>query len=181
MISTGNAITSKLGIKMTEPELGSWEKSQQFIEAPEVEEIAIQLIERFRPDLKAYEIAYAFKEKASKSKDRVTYGYAKKENPLSYTKSKIDSYIVIGFDMWITLDEDQKARLIFHELCHLSPNMEKGVIEMEDHPVQEFPEVVKVFGPSTEQEINYISAYQTFSKENRTLIDEINEQRNSIS
>lgn len=178
MFTTGDVITKRLGINFTEEEMGDFpHPGPKYIKAPEVQEIGEQIIEKFRPDLRNWEIGYLFKRTAAKSKTGEILGTANKENDKSKAYSEKEGYVTIAFDKWITMDKDQKARLVYHELLHLTPNQDKGVLDIEDHPINEFPEVISIFGPGQESDILFIEAYEKFRKDNSTLIDVINEER----
>lgn len=177
MFSTLDAITKKLGIKLTEPALGSFPAGTKYTPAPEVEEIAKQLIDKFRPELSGWKIAYVFKATASKSKEGEILGQARRDNDLSRLLHGFDGMVIIAFDKWVSMDDDQKARLTFHELEHFAPNIEKSCLDIIEHPINEFPSVIKIFGPGQESDISFIEAYQSFCKDNSTAIDEIQEQR----
>ena len=177
MFSTLDVITKKLGIKFTEPTLESFPAGQKFTPAPEVQEIAGQLIDKFRPELSGWKIAYVFKAAASKSKEGEILGQARKDNDLSRLLHGFDGMVIIAFDKWVSMDNDQKARLVFHEIEHFAPNIEKSCLDIVEHPINEFPSVVKIFGPAQESEISFIEAYQAFCRENTTAVDEVEEQR----
>lgn len=177
LFSTLDTITTKYGFVMEEPQLATYPVGQKYVDAPEVKEIADQLIKKFRPELAGWNIGYAFKAKAPKKEDMEVLGMAKKENDLSSLYSKIDAYIVMPFDKWVTMDADQKFRVTFHELEHLFPNIEKGTLDLLDHPINEFPSVIRIFGPGQESDVMFIEAYNQFCKDNSTAIDDINAQR----
>lgn len=178
MFTTGDVITTKLGIKFTEGEIGDFpHPGPKYIKAPEVQELGEQIISKFRPDLKNWQIGYLFKRTAAKSKTGEILGTANKENDKSKAYSEKDAYVTIAFDKWITMDKDQKARLVYHELLHLTPNQEKDILEIEDHPINEFPEVIAIFGPGQESDISFIESYERFKKDNYTLLDKINNER----
>lgn len=175
MFSTGEKISTQLNLKFNEIPIEEF-TSDKFLIAPEVKEIGEQLISLLRKDLSGWNIAYVFKRTSTKSKDGVILGTAKKENDLSRVLHGFDGVVTIAFDTWVTMDKDQKARLVYHELMHFAPNTEKGVLEIQDHPIQEFPEVIKIFGPGDDKDISFIESYEHFKKYNSTLIDEINNE-----
>lgn len=177
LFSTLDTIVKKYGFVMEEPQLGSYPVGQKYVEAPEVKEIADQLIKKFCPELAGWKIGYVFKPKAPKKEDSVVLGMAKKENDLSSVFSKYDAYVIMPFDKWVTMDDDQKFRVTYHELKHFAPNIEKGTLDIVEHPINEFPEVIRIFGPGQESDVAFIEAYNTFCKENSTAVDEINAQR----
>ena len=165
-ISTGNTIMNQLGFKMTVPALSNWPEdgATKFIVGEELKEIGDQLIDRYRDDLRNHNIAYVFKKKAPKSDTNVTLGQVKTEGDLQKVLHGYDATIIIGHDTWITLEEDAKLRLIYHELEHLMIDFESGKIKTIPHHVEEFPSVMRVFGPASAAQVDYILAYQEFQK-----------------
>lgn len=162
---TGEVIALRYGIQANVPELGNWpEGGEKFIEAEEAEDLAKQIIRIFREDLKNVRIGYTFKRKASKNGDSVVLGQAKTENDVSKVFSRKDAYIVLGFDVWQTLDLDGKCRLLHHELEHIGVDGETGAIKMVNHAVEEFPATVKIFGLGQTSHVDFVHAYQEFQK-----------------
>jgi len=166
-ITTGDVIVKRHGFKMEVAPLSNWpSEDTKFIIAEEVEEIAKQLISKFRDDLKNINIGYVFKKKATKSGEFITMGEARSQNDLQKVLHGIDAIIVIGFDTWLALEPDQKFRLVFHELEHIGINFETGKVGLNSHLVEEFPNVVKYFGLGQTSHVDFIHAYNQFSEAN---------------
>lgn len=155
-------ITQRHGLVATLAPLGNWpDKGIKFMKSEEVKEIGQILIDKFRPDLKGFKIEYIFKQKAGKSGSMTTLGQAKKENDLQKVLHSLTGVVIIGFDTWKELEDDAKWRLVFHELAHFELD-EKGDLSIANHPVEEFPEIVKIFGLGNDAQIDFIHAYQKF-------------------
>lgn len=166
LVSTGDAMAKVYGFAAKEPELAAWpDATVKFVEGPEIEEMAKFIINKWRPDLRNIEIAYIFKQKASKSGDNVTFGSAKAESDLQKVLHRYEAVIQIGYDTWIGLDLDQKLRLIDHELQHLGIDAEKGKLGIVTHPVEEFPDVVQRWGLGKDADVQFIAAYEKFKKD----------------
>jgi len=167
LINTKDEICQKFGFTCTQVPIANWPSDDtKFLLADEVFEIAKQLIERFRPDLRSYTIGYVFKQKASKKGDGYTLGQAKVESDLQKTLHGYDATIIIGFDTWLELEIDQKFRLIHHELQHYEVDPEKDKLVIVDHVTKEFPATIEIFGPGDDSDVAFIRAYQKFQKDN---------------
>lgn len=165
-LTTGDVIMKRHGWKMTAPELGNWPEGSKFVLSDEVEEIAKQMIEVFRKDLTSFSIGYVFKQKASKSNEGVILGQVKAESELQRVLHGLDAIVIIGYDTWIELEPDSKFRLVFHELEHLVINEKTSGLATIDHTVQEFPSVIREFGPGQMSHVLFIEAYERFKKDN---------------
>ncbi len=160
--------------------LSNWpDKLIKFLKSDELEEMGEMLIEKFRPDLRGFKIGYLFKQKASKSGPMTTLGQAKRENDMEQVLHGYNGVIVIGFDTWKDLELDEKFRLIFHELAHFELD-EKGQLGIADHTVQEFPEVVKIFGLGNDAQIAMVHAYKKFSDDYKTDLEKIREEESNF-
>lgn len=166
LVSTGDALAKVYGFTPTIVPLAAWpDATQKFIEAEEVAEMAKFIISKWRPDLRNIEIAYIFKQKASKSGENVTFGSAKTESDLQRVLHRYEAVVQIGFDTWIGMDVDQQLRLVDHELQHLGLDPEKGKLGIVNHPVEEFPEVVQRWGLGKDADVQFIAAYEKFKKD----------------
>ncbi|MCK9430144.1 MAG: hypothetical protein M0R17_09090 [Candidatus Omnitrophica bacterium] len=163
---TGDSICKKLGFKSKGSVQENWPKGSKFLKAEEVENIADQLIEKYLPHLSNYNVGYLFKEKASKSTGGHILGKARTESDMEQVLHGYEAVIVIGFDKWIEADLDGKFRLVYHELLHLYEDPEKASMKIINHSVEEFPEVIAVFGPSQESHVQFIQAYDHFKQNN---------------
>lgn len=166
MLDTGTLIIDSFGFKMPKALLDNWPDDDiKYLECgDEVGYIADQLISKFKSELSHINIAYLFKQKASKSGENLVLGTAgvtsQKVNALS---KGVEAVIEIGFDQWTELSPDQKFRLVYHELCHLAEN-EKGKTVTVEHDITEFVEVMRAFGPATDAEVEYLAAYESWRK-----------------
>jgi len=159
-------ISRSYGLIPTETPLSNWPaETIKFLkgdEAREIKEMGEQLIQKYRKDLLPYKIAYIFKQKASKSNNSVILGQAKSESDMQKVLHGYEAVVIIGFDTWKELTIDGKYRLVYHELSHFEID-EKGSLKTRTHAVEEFPEVIQLFGPGNDAQIDFINAYQKFS------------------
>jgi ribosome-binding ATPase YchF (GTP1/OBG family) len=166
---TGDRIAKKIGFEPKIQGLSKWpDENIKFLpdDEGEIKEIAKFLINKYRTDLQNVNIAYVFKQKASKSGDSVILGQAKIESDLQKALHSYDAVVIIGFDVWVELDLDQKLRLVLHELEHLIRDLESGKIKTQSHTVEEFPLVMQIFGPANDDQINFIQAWERFKNDN---------------
>jgi len=171
LINTQDEICQKFGFKTEMPPQENWPSDDvKFMLAEEVEEIGYQLINRFREDLRTYKIGYVFQQKASSKNGNAVLGKATTQADLQKCLHGYDAIVIIGHDTWLELSEDQKFRLVYHELEHFLVDFEKDKISVIDHVVQEFPSVIKVFGPGCEADVAFIEAYKKFQEDNITLL-----------
>lgn len=122
----------------------------EFERAPEVEDIARNLLPRFYQHLVNgnARIAYLFREKAWKTtSQRVILGKAAKRSEIDkfLSANREDFIIIIAKPEWDRLSSPQKEILVDHELAHCgiivsSSGVSKWIIL--DHPIEEFPEIL---------------------------------------
>jgi hypothetical protein len=164
---SGIEIATKIGFTPKEGTLENWPTTgEKFIVSDEIKEFATFLIRKYRTDLTHSNIGYVFKQKASRNGEEVTYGNAKAESDLQKTLHGLDAVIIIGWDEWCALDTDNKLRVMLHELEKLTFDDKTGKLKAQTPSVMQFPLVVQVFGPSSQAEIDFISAYQKFCRDN---------------
>jgi predicted metallopeptidase len=98
----------------------------KYFEAPEVEEIAVDLIEKYHQHLSEYsvKIRYVFSDKTPNSKGKEVWGTCRKVSGLNaYLEGNSpdgESFFVITIskEIWDILPKDKKIALVDHELCH---------------------------------------------------------------
>lgn len=164
---TGNEIATRVGFTPKLATLDNWPTNgEKFIIGDEIKEYATFLIRKYRSDLVGKNIGYVFKEKASRNGDDVNYGTAKAESELQKVLHGLDAVIIIGWDEWCSQDIDNKLRIMLHEIEKLSFDDKSGKLKTINPTVMQFPLVVQVFGPSSNAEIDFISAYIKFTKDN---------------
>lgn len=164
---TGSEIANRLGFTPKAGTLENWPSTgEKFIVDDELREYANFLIKKYRTDLQHSNLQYVFKEKASRKGDEVTHGQAKAESDLQKVLHGFDAVIIIGHDEWMALDVDNKLRVMLFEIEKLAFDDKSGKLKTQNPTVMQFPLVVQIFGPSGQAEIDYISAYQRFCKDN---------------
>lgn len=92
----------------------------QFSEAPEVSEIAWELIEEYHEGLSEAKIRYLSRSgKSWASKGKTVLGRARKlSGELRHFTGDFDFLIVVNREHWLNLTPGQKRALVDHELCH---------------------------------------------------------------
>jgi len=163
---TGAEIATRIGFTPKEGTLDNWPMTgEKFIIDAELAEYGKFLIRKYRNDLLGSNIQYVFKQKASKQGELAIHGQAKTENDLQKILHGLDAVIIIGWDEWCALDVDNKLRVMLHELEKLQFD-DKNKLKSTNPSVMQFPLVMQVFGPSSQNEIDLISAYSRFCKDN---------------
>lgn len=138
-------------------------------EAPEVRRMAEQLIFQHHPnlELRADEIRYVFRNKASKGRDCTVLGRANKisglgcylalaeaDSPNTYQDHEdvgTDMFVIeIAEPTWENLTEAGRLALVDHELCHLDLDYDeltgKTKRRIRGHSIEEFSEIVHRHG-----------------------------------
>lgn len=170
---TKDAVILKNGFTFNVAPQANWpDPTIKFLEAPEIKDIARQLITKFRDDLQNVNIGYVFKQKASKAEGSPVPGEAKTQNDLQKTLHGLEAVIVIGYDNWCTLDPDDKFRVVLEELEKLVRD-EDGKITKAELSVQASPLVMKHFGPYNDAQIALINAYNAFTKDHTKVAAKI--------
>lgn len=114
--------------------------------------------ERYRDDLQGFNIAVIFEEKLSPVLRRGRLGTAAKLpgkqrylTALAAAKegAPIDAVITLGFLDWTGLTDQDRQRLIHHELEHLVPNGEGGIM-LQPHDFEDFTSIWTLYGPASE-------------------------------
>lgn len=164
---TGTEISSKLGFSPKEATLENWPTTgEKFVVDLELREYASFLIRKYRTDLSHSNIEYVFKQKASRNGEEVVYGNAKTESDLQKTLHGFDAVVIVGWDEWCALDVDNKLRVMLHEIEKLTFDDKSGKIKTINPTVMQFPLVIQVFGPSSQNEVEFVAAYSRFCKDN---------------
>src|SRR5690606_25846121 len=135
--------------------------STKYQAAPEVAEIARQLINRYPSQfghLANYTIDYIWRDKCRKLKTKVVLacvwiqgGYpaakiAKAINTQDWADGKEHKYFVLetALDTWKDLTATQREAVIAHELCHMGET-EDGDIFLIPHDVEEFTFIAQTY------------------------------------
>ena len=139
----------------------------KYFEAPEVEEIAEDLISKYHQHLLDYSvrIRYVFVDKTPTSGDKEVWGTCRKVSGLNaFLEGQNDDgesffVITISKEVWDILPMDKKKALVDHELCHAWADVKKPKKEEEDpeaeysvrlgvkpHDLEEFSCIVRRHG-----------------------------------
>ncbi|KQN97007.1 putative metallopeptidase [Paenibacillus sp. Leaf72] len=134
--------------------------SSSFEEAVEIDTIIKTLLSKeteFRY-LQRGNIIARFRTGSWMSKGRVVYGKAKVLTAFERFETNAEILILINKKIWPYLSEHQKEALIFHELCHIDPQIDKDgnsklstvdgrpVFKFKGHDLEEFRYVVEKYG-----------------------------------
>ncbi len=108
-------------------------------------EIAKDLIQKYHPDLKEARVAFVFRDKASKSANKMVLGKASKiSDKLKAAGLDYDFLIWLAEEEYSELLPEQQRALIDHELCHCS--FLDQVPEMRHHDIEEFKCIIERYG-----------------------------------
>ena len=124
----------------------------KYFEAPDVQEIAENLIEKYHPHLIDYsvKIRYVFVDKTPSSKGKEVWGTCRKVSGLNaYLESgDIDCgpffVITISKEIWDILPNDKKLALVDHELCHAWAEVKQKEEDEDEESSEEVEQVVKL-------------------------------------
>lgn len=125
--------------------------------APEVEEIARQLIGKYHTHLAEARILYLFREGKWSSQDRTTWGKAVKVSDRDRYIHGYDFLVIINEEVWHELDEPAREALVDHELSHCGQK-ENGTWCVWGHDLEDFAAVVRRHGLWNENVRRYLKA-----------------------
>lgn len=117
------------------------EVNDKFEPAPEVEQIARQLIAQYHNHLVNANIRYLFRRGPWTSKKRETLGQATKVSGVNQFLTGLDFVIMINIEVWSQLDQKEKVALVDHELEHCCEEDDKYFIQ--GHDVEDFLAVIR--------------------------------------
>lgn len=113
----------------------------KFEPAPEVEQIARQLIAQYHNHLINAKIKYLFRYGPWTSKKRETLGKAVKVSGVNQFLTGLDFIIMINAEVWGQLEYKEKVALVDHELEHCCEEDDKYFVQ--GHDVEDFLAVIK--------------------------------------
>ena len=128
----------------------------QFDRAETVETLAKSIIAQYHTHLINCKIAYVYRNKPMKSGGRVLFATAQKCNALTRDLCKIsggegfDFIVIINYEAWNLLTDNQKNAVIDHTLCHcLTDELENGDVKLSiaPHEINEFSTILDHWGP----------------------------------
>jgi len=122
----------------------------KYIEAPEVEKIARELIPRHHSHLVEANIKYEFRTDAWLSKGRFVLGKTEKASDKLRFRTGYDFFIVVNWQAWDQMTTKERLALVDHELCHCGRGLDDDFGNpswtLEDHDFTEFASVVSRHG-----------------------------------
>ena len=117
-----------------------------FTEAPEVEEIAAQIVPTTHPHLTYAKMRYVFRSEHTKSQGREIWATANLlTGRTKFLSGGYDFLIDVAEDVWNTLSTEQKFALIDHKLCHCVVG-EKEAWAIQGHDIEEFTAIIDRHG-----------------------------------
>lgn len=130
----------------------------EFLPAPEVEEIARQLIAKHHPHLVEAKIGYLFRTGPWVTKGQQKYGHAHKPGPRDRQLTGLDFVVVIGRESWDRFTPEQRMAAVDHELAHCGCEDRKDGSRawvIWPHDLEEFTAIVKRHGLWTYNAIQF--------------------------
>lgn len=130
---------------------------QEYSPAPEVEEVARELINKEHTDLSSVRIDYVFIVESPVVNGKAQWGRAKKITGLnawlasaSKDVAEPEDFFVIEIvrPVWLQLNEKERKALVDHELTHCDVNDENGKtkLSIRPHDLEEFNSIVRKYG-----------------------------------
>lgn len=118
------------------------EQGEPFVMAPEVHDVADELMDRFPTfsHLAEHRLAYLFQTAMPKPRGGcATIGRAHVVNDLYRTVTGgLDGIVVVNKPWWDTATDRQRQALVYHELCHFDTNPETGALGTVKHDLELF-------------------------------------------
>jgi predicted metallopeptidase len=152
---------------------------QEFYPAPEVEEIADNLIVKYHSHLTDFDvrIEYVFSNKTPKKNGKEIWAYVRKISSLNAYLAGTDNdpgdffVMVVSKPVWEILPHDKRMPLVDHELCHLWAEADQVDEDEADaipddpvklstnpHDVEEFSCIVRRWGLWREDVEDFVNA-----------------------
>lgn len=141
----------------------------QYIPAPEVQEIAKDIISKHRPELKPLKISYMFRPEAAISNGIVTVGMCIRPDDRNYLMHQHDFIVEIAKDVWDDATTDFRIALVDHELGHCGIRMDGDEPEVDPsgrlktftrkHEIEEFADVLERHGAYHSKLREFIAAH----------------------
>lgn len=163
--------------------------STNYAPAPEVKEIAEQLIPLYHPHLSGARIEYVFTDKVTKRANKEVWGTMRKVSNLaaylagdqqSRQQGVTEEFFVMTITepIWEDLEEDKREALVDHELCHAMLQIDKKgdpKLSILPHDLEEFTAIVKRHGLWREDVKRFAESaghYEEEEDEEETKVDE---------
>lgn len=123
---------------------GEWPEGEAYVTRDEADAIQAFVIREYRPELRRFKVATVFQEKVPPVNRRDRLGTAMKLPGKMVYLSEFHAVITLGFDMWPWLSDQDRQRLIHHELEHLE--IEDGALRARTHDFEDFVSIVDLYG-----------------------------------
>jgi predicted metallopeptidase len=142
---------------------GGTKQKTEYVEAPEVQELSEKLIEDFGfIDAGMARIKYLFKiSEKSKFAGKISKAGLKWKHITGY-----DYVLEVWKSFWEAEPHNRDA-MIYHELSHIErEDTKKGIRwKVKDHPIEAFPDEIKMFGPWSSHLKSAVEALDDFNSE----------------
>lgn len=151
--------------------------AKEYSSSPEVEEIALKLIEILKPELEGFTIRYIFNSENPKKDGREVTGLARKVVGLNaYLAGEPEGFFVLetGEPAYRELTGHQQIAYVHHELCHFGIE-DTGNLTLYPHDIEEFSEIAEVHGSYHDGLITFGQSLQKGDTDKTTRQELINE------
>lgn len=92
-----------------------------------------------------FNIHFLYAHKPKKNKGKLVLGSCKVFTAKDKFLHNWDAQITLSLSFW-EANPDSRAALLFHELCHLEPDLDTGELGTVSHDIEEFFSVYKNYG-----------------------------------
>ena len=151
-------------------------KNKKFFPAPDVEDLARELIDEYHSILREAKIRYIFRDGTWNKDGKPCPGEAKKMSPLVNALTEIDFGIVINYKFWETINtKTQRRAVLDHILTQCTCTEDKDGNPkwcIQKPPFSEFPSIVERHGSYTE-DLKYMQdAFKNYEKSVKEMREE---------
>jgi len=162
---------------------------QEYAPAPDVDEVARDLIDSYHSHLASVRIDFVFVSESLKENGKLVWGRAKKVGGLnawlaSETRRpdaiQPEEFFVVEIDrkVWGQLDDKCRRALVDHELTHLDVDIDTSKLSIRPHDLEEFNSIVRRYGLWRDDVQLFIEAAKDERKLFETRIERIIERIN---
>lgn len=126
------------------------ETKNKFIPAPDVEEVAKELIRQYHPHLLNATISYVFRDGSWNKNERPVMGDVKLMSPYLNMLTGFDFGVIVNYRLWLSLSvKERKQAIVDHLLsfCYFTEDKNGDLKWKKISPsIHEFPEIVARHG-----------------------------------
>jgi hypothetical protein len=132
--------------------LGTWTATKDLKTHDEATLICKFVIETYRPDLRGYKIAVVMQKDVPPANGRGRLGTATRLPRKIHFISTVHAIVTVDFGEWCMLTDQDRQRLIHHELEHLHQNDDRNGLVLLGHDFEDFISVIQLYGLRSESE-----------------------------